>query len=101
MPPGLRGAPASVSAKTFPYAEPHPAHAPEPDAAGIEVPLFSADRPLWPNGCSSHRAPDVCSENQQQKNSLFYENNHKHKKYLTLFDMISKKQRQHWCEIVL
>lgn len=43
VPPGLEGAPASAPAKAFPYAEPPPALAPEPGAAGIEVPLFSAN----------------------------------------------------------
>lgn len=90
MPPGLEGAPASVPAKIFPCAEPPPAHAPEPGAAGIEVPQFSANWPLWPNGWGLHAAPDVCNKN-----------NHQSKNRLTLFDLRTVAQIQRWFALVL
>lgn len=46
--------------------KPPPALAPEPDAAGIKVPLLSANWPLWPNGCGRQTAPDACNENNRQ-----------------------------------
>lgn len=71
MPPGLEGAPASVPAKTLTNAKPAPALAPEPGAAVTEVPLFSANWPVWPNGWGPHTAPGVRDEtNQKYKNCL-------------------------------
>lgn len=62
-PPGLERSSDIYSCQNLSqYAGRPPAPAPEPGAAGTEVPLFSANWPLWPNGWAPLRAPDVCNE---------------------------------------